>query len=130
MTVNNSTATKVSDDQFGQAKAGSLFNIGIGISLETELSKNLFLSNNVYEKSSAYLTYSNLKSFNQDFMGIGFVTSFSLYYKLSSFFSIGPIFTYELHSVKRKQDNDAETSSHRSLTLSFITTGIDFSVNF
>ncbi len=126
---NNASATKLTDLELADAKASHVM-FGVGLSVHSEFFGELFPFNNVYEISSAALTY-NLFKFtdgNKVFNGPGILAKYSIHKKMNDYVSIGGNFIYNLAVVKRAQDVDTETSSSRSLTISYLSIGFD--VNF
>lgn len=126
--ANNSTATGATDEQLEEQK-NSLTTIGIGIGRETRYAQTLLPFNDIYELMAANITYNSYKEdfSGKSFSGPGLLAKFSVYKRFNDYFSAGAHFNYNLAVVKRAQDNDTETNSQRSLTLGFLTTGIDLS---
>lgn len=126
--ANNTTATGATDDQL-EEQTNSLTTIGIGIGRETRYAQTLLPFDDIYELMAANLTYN---SYSEDFSGKSFsgpglLAKFSVYKRFNDYFSAGAHFNYNLAVVKRAQDNDTETNSQRSLTLGFLTMGLDVS---
>ena len=127
--TNNKAATGASDSQLEETQ-NSLTTLGIGIARETRYSQNLLPFDNMYELMAANLTYNSYKeNFSEkNFSGPGLLAKFSVYKRFSNFFSAGAHFNYNLAVLKRAQEIKSETSSERSLTLGFLTVGIDLSI--
>jgi hypothetical protein len=128
MGENNFTATNLDDTAFHQLNSTNYLAFGAGITLETEYAKNILPFKNIFETSTAAFTYNILKdnNLNSTFIGPGMMAKFALLNKFSNAISLGANFVYNLAVVKRSQNNDLETSSMRTLTLSHFTIGVDF----
>jgi hypothetical protein len=128
ITTNNPTATGLTSDQLVDTKS-SMTTIGVGIGRETRYAQTLLPFKDIYELMAANLTYNIYKenTSGKSFTGPGMIAKFSLYKRFSDYFSAGTQFTYNLAVVKRTQDPDTETSSIRSLTMSYLTLGFDLS---
>jgi hypothetical protein len=128
LSANNQSATGAFDTQI-EDQENSLTTIGIGIGRETRYAQTLLPIDDLYEIMAANLTYNMYKEdFSaKTFNGPGILAKFSLYKRFNEYFSAGTHFNYNLAVVKRSQDFDTETSSQRSLTLGFLTVGIDLS---
>lgn len=126
--ANNQKATGATDDQLAEQK-NSLTTIGLGIGRETRYAQTLLPFEDIYELMAANLTYNMYKEdfSGKSFSGPGILAKFSVYKKFNDYFSAGAHFNYNLAVVKRSQENDTETSSDRSLTLGFLTVGLDLS---
>jgi hypothetical protein len=126
--ANNQTATGATDEQLEEQK-NSLTTIGVGIGRETRYAQTLLPFNDIYELMAANITYNSYKEdfSGKSFSGPGLLAKFSVYKRFNDYFSAGAHFNYNLAVVKRAQDNDTETNSQRSLTLGFLTMGIDLS---
>lgn len=129
VTKNNASATLKTDTQLIDAKASHVY-FGVGLSVHTELLVHVIPFKNIYEISSAALTYNLFKytDGNKTFLGPGIKAKYGVHKKLNDYVSIGGNFIYNLSVVKRSEDNSNETSSARSLTLSYLSIGFD--VNF
>jgi hypothetical protein len=125
MTSNNPVATGLSNNQLIDTKASHV-SLGIGMMLESNLTQNIFSVANVYETTTAYLTYNQYKvdSLTDSFNGPGIICKFSLLKRSSEFLSYGLNLNYLLAVVKAPVTN-TERSSSRSLTLSYLTLGFD-----
>lgn len=128
MTTNNPAATKLTSDDVDLTK-NTLFTIGAGLGRETRYIQTLLPFNDLYEYMAADITYNSFKEKNSghSFIGPGIIAKYSAYKKISDYLSFGPQFTYHLAVVKRTADNDFESSSSRSLTMSHLTVGFDLS---
>lgn len=126
--ANNQTATGATDTQL-EEQENSLTTIGVGIGRETRYAQTLLPFNDIYELMAANLTYNSYKEdfSGKSFSGPGLLAKFSVYKRFNDYFSAGAHFNYNLAVVKRAQDIDTETNSQRSLTLGFLTMGIDLS---
>lgn len=126
--ANNPAATGASATQLENQK-NSLTTLGIGIGRETRYAQTLLPFNDIYELMAANLTYNIYKEdfSGKSFSGPGILAKFSVYKRFNNYFSAGAHFNYNLAVVKRSQENDTENSSARSLTLGFLTVGVDLS---
>lgn len=126
--ANNQPATGALDTQL-EEQENSLTTIGVGIGRETRYAQTLLPFNDLYELMAANLTYNIYKEdfSGKSFSGPGILAKFSLYKRFNEYFSAGAHFHYNLAVVKRSQELDTETSSARSLTLGFLTMGVDLS---
>lgn len=126
--ANNQTATGATDDQLAEQE-NSLTTIGVGIGRETRYAQTLLPIDDIYELMAANITYNSYKEdfSGKSFSGPGLLAKFSVYKRFGEYFSAGAHFNYNLAVVKRAQDNETETNSQRSLTLGFLTMGIDLS---
>lgn len=125
--ANNQPATQAAASQL-ETQENSLLTIGVGVGRETRYAQTLLPFEDIYEYMAANITYNK---YNEDFSGYSFtgpglLAKFSLYKKFNEYFSAGTHFNYNLAVVKREQQNN-ETSSERSLTLGFLTIGFDIS---
>ncbi|MBP9681559.1 MAG: hypothetical protein KBD76_09150 [Bacteriovorax sp.] len=128
ITTNNAAATGRSQNE-QQDEQKLLTTFGIGVGRITQYAQSLLPFKDMHELMAANLTYSFYRDSNTSkfFYGPGLLAKCSLYKKFSDYFSAGAQFTYNLSVVKRAQDNDTETSSSRSLTMSYLTIGLDLS---
>lgn len=128
MTTNNLAATASADADLYGSKS-SLISFGLGVARESNYSQSLLPFDGMYEVISADLTYNLYKEkvSSKSFSGPGMMAKFSLFKKFSDYVSMGPQLLYNLAVVKRAQDVDTETSSARSLTMSYVTIGFDLS---
>lgn len=126
MTMNNTLATGSTDVNLYDARS-THSSIGIGAMLESKYAQVFFNSDSVFETSSAHLTYNIFKagSVSSTFTGPGLMTKFALCKKFSDVFSFGANLNYQLASVKRASNADTETSSAQSLTISYVTLGLE-----
>ena len=128
LTTNYVPATGLTDDQLFGTKS-TLTTIGLGMGRETRYAQTLLPFNNIYELMAANLTYNMYKesTSGKTFSSPGMIAKFSVYKRFSDYVSFGTQFIYNLAVVKRSQDVDTESSSARSLTMSNLTVGFDFS---
>lgn len=126
--ANNTKATGATDEQL-EEQQNSLTTIGVGIGRETRYAQTLLPFNDIYELMAANLTYNSYKEdfSGKSFSGPGLLAKFSVYKRFNDYFSAGAHFNYNLAVVKRAQDIDTETNSQRSLTIGFLTMGLDLS---
>jgi hypothetical protein len=129
MAINNPSATNLTSDQLFGTKS-TWTSIGIGLGRESRYAQTLLPFKDIYEMMAANLSYNIYKetTSNKSFTGPGMLAKFSLYKRFSDYFSAGTQFTYNLAVVKRAQESDTDnSSSSRSLTLSYVTVGFDLS---
>lgn len=128
MSTNNAAATGASDSDLYGSKS-SMITFGLGVARESRYSQTLLPFDGLYELISADLTYSIYKEkiSNKTFSGPGMIAKFSLFKKFNDYVSMGPQLLYNLSVLKRGQEVDTETSSARSLTMSYVTIGFDLS---
>lgn len=128
LTTNNETASGLANDQLSESKSTHT-TFGVGVGRETRYTQTLLPIDDIFELMAANLTYNIFKdpTISKNFTGPGMIAKFSVYKKISDYFSAGAQFTYNLAVVKRAADVDTETSSERSLTLSYLTLGFDLS---
>lgn len=126
MSMNNTLATGLTDADLFDARS-THSSLGVGAMLESNYARTFFNSESLYETSSAYLTYNMFKAgaVPSTFTGPGIMTKFSLCKKFSDVFSLGANLNYQLASVKRASNADTETSSVQSLTVSYVTIGLE-----
>jgi hypothetical protein len=127
MTINNPLATGSLANGLSNDRASHTA-IGVGLMVESSYARHLFDMEELYETTSAYVAYNIFKtnSVTNTFTGPGVITNFSLCNKFTDYFSLGANLNYVLASVKRSANNNFENSSSQSLTLSYLTMGIDF----
>jgi hypothetical protein len=128
LTTNNSRATTLTEEDLSGTKSKHM-GLGVGIAYESRYAQTLLPFNDIYELTAANLTYNLFQepTSNKSFSGPGLLAKYSVFKKFSDYFSIGTQFTYNLSVVKRSQEFDTESSSARSLTLSYLTLGFDLS---
>ncbi len=128
MTTNNSDATTLLNSKLVDKKS-NFISFGVGVARESRYSQNLLPFKDLYELMAADITYNLYKesASTKTFTGPGMIAKFSLLKKFSEYTSLGTHFTYNLAVIKRSQDFATENSSSRSLTLSYMTLGFDFS---
>jgi hypothetical protein len=126
--ANNQTATGATDDQLAEQK-NKLTTIGVGIGRETRYAQTLLPFDDIYELMAANLTYNSYSEgfSGKTFTGPGLLAKFSVNKKFNDYFSAGAHFNYNLAVVERSSESDTETTSQRSLTIGFLTLGIDIS---
>lgn len=128
ISTNNSPATGLTDNQLLDTKS-SMITLGAGVARTSQYTKTLIPFNNLYEVIAADITYNVFKepTSGKSFSGPGILAKFTLNNKFSEYFSAGAQLTYTLATVKRASETDAETSSAKSLTSSYLTVGFDIS---
>jgi hypothetical protein len=131
LTMNNVPATtQTNATLFNSPSTHSSY--GIGGLIESNYSQTFFGREDLYEITQAFLTYNIFKTnmVNSTFTGPGLLAKFSVCKKFSDYISVGANLNYSLASVQRPILNATETTSNQSLTLSYITLGIDFIFKF
>lgn len=129
LTTNNPTATGLTSAQLQDTKS-TITTIGAGIGKESHYIQNLLPFKDLYEYMAANITYNiyKEKTTSQNYSGPGMIAKFSTYKRFADYWSFGGQFIYSIAPVKRAQNNALETSSSRSLTLSYLTVGFDLSI--
>lgn len=129
MATNNRQATGLTDDQLFNTKS-TMTTIGIGIGRESHYLETLLPFYDISELSFANATYNtyNESASGKSFTGPGMIAKFILSKKFSEYITAGPHFIYNLAVVRRVANSDTENSSPRSLTMSYLIIGFDFSV--
>lgn len=127
--ANNPTATGATDDQLLEQK-NTLTTLGIGIGRETRYAQTLLPFTDIYELMAANITYNSYKETfsGSTFSGPGILAKFEVYKKFNDYISAGAHFNYNISVVKRTAANEEETNSQRSLTLGFLTLGLNISI--
>ena len=127
MTTNNALATGQTDNQLYQTNS-THYSIGVGMMMESHYARTLMPFDNVYETTSAYITYNMFKinSLTDSYQGPGIMAKASLCKRYTDYVSLGINLNYVLAVVKGPAAYSGETSSSRSLTLSYVTVGLDF----
>jgi hypothetical protein len=126
---NNPTATGATDEDLA-TQQNTLSTFGVGIGRETRYAQTLLPFNDIYELMAANITYNSYKEdfSGRTFTGPGILAKFAVYKKFNDYFSAGAHFNYNISVVKRTAANDEETNSQRSLTLGFLTIGLNISL--
>jgi len=129
LAANNASATGTSSSDLSE-QSNTLTSFGFGLGRETRYAQTLLPFENIFEMMSANLTYNFYKEDfnNKSFTGPGILAKVSVYKMLNEYFSVGTHLNYSLSVVKRAQEYENETSSARSLTMSFVTVGFDISL--
>lgn len=130
LTELNSSAGVNSEDQ-REANAKNL-SLGLGLGYRTRYIRSLINSLNLFETTAAYLTYN---SFSDDFdseaySGHGIKADFGLHKRISSRSHWGGKLSYNLASVTRAEAFEGESTAARSLTITWLTLGLDYSFYF
>lgn len=128
LSANNARATGATDADLEEQK-NTLLSLGVGIGRQTYYAQTLLPFDNIYEYMAADLTYNTYKEdfSGQTFSGFGMIAKYSVNKRFTDYFSAGAHFNYNLAVVKRDENADTETSSDRSLSIGFLTVGIDIS---
>ncbi len=128
LSENNVRATGATDFQLADQR-NFLITAGVGVAIETRYAQTLLPFENIYELVAANITYNYYKEdfSDESFTGPGLIAKFSLYNKINDYVHVGGHFNYNLAVVKRSERFEGESNSARSLTLGFITVGLDLS---
>lgn len=110
----------------------SLNTFGVGISMRGAWIQELVNSESIYTHSAANFGYYTLNqsSSNTSYSGPGFKADFGIHVRSSKTMHYGLRTTYHLAHVKREALFANESSSSRSLLLTWMTIGIDLSFYF
>ncbi len=129
LAANNASATGTSNGDLAE-QSNTHTSFGFGLGRETRYAQTLLPFENIYEMMTANLTYNFYKEdfSKKTFTGPGILAKVSVYKMLNEYFSVGTHLNYSLSVVKRAQEYEDETSSARSLTMSFVTVGFDISL--
>lgn len=99
-----------------------LFTIGAGISYRWILELDFLETHNIFQTTSAYLTFhqldENFRSTKYD--GLGLRTDYGIHYRAHANFSFGPLLSYNLAIVSR-DGSLRERNNDRRLFLSYLT---------
>lgn len=129
ITTNNPYLGQTSDKL--EKSKDELLTAGIGIGYRStyvqKALENIMFSEDIFETTSAKLTYHNLneKFYDKSFTGPGIQTDFGIHKRILNGFHFGMKFAYNLASVKKSKEGNS-TSSSGSLVLSWVSFGIDF----
>lgn len=131
MSINNGAATLRSDDEINASTSNSELMGTVGLSFISHYFNDLFnldSANGLYEIMGAGIGLTSYKNslLSDSYFGPGITAKFSLLKSINDNIAVGGNFIYNLSSVKRAQKVSSETSSSRSLTLTHLTMGIDF----
>ncbi|MDC1174537.1 hypothetical protein OAT67_04050 [Bacteriovoracaceae bacterium] len=109
-----------------------LTTIGAGFGLRNNWIQNLIPSPKIFSTTTAFLTYNQFKEnfLSQSFSGPGLKADFGIHRRSSDSMHYGGKMSYNLAQVKRKASFDGETSSSRSLLLSWLSFAFDISFYF
>jgi len=104
--------------------------IGIGYGIRSHIFRDIFRANKSFETMSFSLSYDSLNEqvTGDIFNGLGFQIGLGLYKLLSSKIYYGLKADYHLSNLRRAPLNSLQTTSERSLTLSWLSLGINLSM--
>jgi hypothetical protein len=129
--TNNNSALGASSLDLEESSLGIL-TLGLGLSYRTNYIRHIFRSNTLYETVGASITYNQVDdSFRSEtFSGEGLKADFGIHSRASESFHIGGKMSYNLIHTKKPLEFEGESSSSRSLLLSWVSFGIDFTFYF
>ncbi len=115
-----------------QASQDTINMIGGGIMHRSSWVQNLIDSDKVFTSTSANFSYSSLSDelLQKEFKGAGLKADFGLHRRSSRTMHYGIKMSYHLAKLKRPQEFETETSSQRTLLLTWLTFGFDLSFYF
>ena len=126
VTLNNPAVGAATQDLLEDSLG--ILTLGMGLSYRTHYIRHLFHNDSLYETVGAFITYNqvddSLRSLT--FKGGGIKADFGVHKRASESFHIGGKMSYNLIHVKKAQEFEGESSSSRSLLLSWVTFGLDF----
>lgn len=134
LTKNNDNVSPSNSDL--EQSNSDLLTLGLGLSLRSDIIQDvlgdIINTDRFFETTSAALTYNRLNDTyrSETFSGPGFQADYGIHYRAYPSFHIGPRFSYNLALVKKSASEEGQTSINRSLTLSWVTLGLDFSFYF
>lgn len=119
--ASSSSGTASTYTSMGSDTKESLISGGIGVSYRFRFLQNVIKSNRVFETTGASLAYYGFTEnvTGQNYSGGGIKVDYGIHYRSSSKFHFGVRFTYNLGTVFRAELTPGESSSSRSLTLSW-----------
>lgn len=125
--------TNIGTDFLDQREStDSLFSFGAGIMYRSQFMKSLLDTDKVFESTSFSLAY---HSFTEEFRaesykGPGIKADFGIHRRASRGMHYGIKMSYNLAEVKKAAEFDTDTSSDRSLLLTWLSIGFDLSFYF
>lgn len=123
----NNPALGASSEELEENSLGIL-TLGIGLSYRTNYIRHIFRSNTLYETVGAFITYNQVDDSvrSESFSGEGLKADFGIHNRVSESFHIGGKMSYNLAHVKKSIEFEGESSSSRSMLLSWVSFGLDF----
>jgi hypothetical protein len=127
----NNPALGTSTEELEQNSLGIL-TLGIGLSYKTNYIRHLFRSSKLYETVGAFITYNQVDDSvrSESFSGEGIKVDLGIHNRTSESFHIGGKMSYNLIHVKKSIEFEGESSSSRSMLLSWVSFGLDFTFYF
>lgn len=134
LTKNNDNVSPSNSDL--EQSSSDLLTLGLGLSLRSAVVQDvlgdIFNTDRFFETTAAALTYNRFNDTYRaaTFSGPGFRADYGIHYRAYPSFHMGPRFSYNLALVKKPAEGEGQTSTNRSLTLSWVSLGLDFSFYF
>lgn len=127
--INNSIGGET-EDQLEQT--ASNLSIGGGLGYRTRYIRNLIKSDNIFETIAAYLTYNSFSDTNrsESYTGYGIKADFGVHKRTGARSHWGMKMSYNLATVRKSEEFEGQGSAARSLTLTWLTLGLDYSFYF
>lgn len=106
-----------------------LISLGMGVGFRNSWIQNLIRYDDIFSTTSAALTYNKFSEnfIGRDYSGPGLRADFGIHKRSSTRMHYGFKMSYNLAQVKRAKQVDTEDSASRSLTLSWLSAGLDIS---
>lgn len=104
--------------------------LGAGVTYRYNTVGELFNSPKLFDLISAYLTYNQFNDNfrGKNFSGPGVLVTYAANYRLFKDWEIGPLFSYEIASVKRPIAGEGETSGDRSILIANMRMGLNLTL--
>lgn len=130
ITQMNTNLGSVSEEQAASNVSMNIF--GLGLMYRSDWIQEFFNSKSTYSSTSANVAYymMNDEFLARDFSGPGIKVDFGIHQRSSAKMHYGLKASYHLASLKKEQEFDDETSAKRSLLVSWLSFGLDFSFYF
>ncbi len=105
---------------------------GGGLGYRTRYIRNLINSSNIFETIAAYLTYNSFSDNfrSESYTGYGIKADFGVHKRTGARSHWGMKMSYNLASVRKAKQFEGEGSAARSLTITWLTFGLEYSFYF
>jgi len=106
--------------------------LGGGLGYRTRYIRNLINSSNIFETIAAYLTYNSFSDNfrSESYTGYGIKADFGVHKRTGARSHWGMKMSYNLASVRKAKQFEGEGSAARSLTITWLTFGLEYSFYF
>ena len=130
MTRLNASIGGESEEQREESAQNLTFGAGLGY--RTRYIRNLIKSDNIFETIAAYLTYNSFSDNfrSESYSGYGIKADFGVHKRMGARSHWGMKMSYNLASVRKGEEFEGEGSAARSLTITWLTFGLDYSFYF